>query len=743
MVSLNQIYAHTPSKVAPNRWHILEDHIIETAKSALAFAKAFGSENAGFLLGLFHDLGKVNPAFQAYLHACNGGKKQQGPPHAVCGASYLWKMLRKNSSSASMAVMAMGALGHHGGLSAEHIVATAGGKLDQWWSDLQNNHLKKRMQEALQVLPLRTPESLPEDNLRRELRLRMLFSALVDADFLNTEKHFDQGRSAMRGVWTRPADLWPIFRADQLRMMRLGRGSSINRIRQQIYFSCVKAGQHPPGVFRLTVPTGGGKTRSGLAFALSHATANRSHGFRRVIVSLPYTSIIDQNARVYREIFGDHFILEHHSQVEIPEDDRQDEIYLRQRLAAENWDFPLIVTTNVQLLESLFSNKPGRCRKLHNIARSIIILDEVQTLPLDLLAQTADVLRALVDEYGVTLVLSSATQPAFDQTQYLKSFEGLDIQEIVGHYKSHFEKLERVEYQPVRQYDALSELAEELVKPKNSQALVILNARKHALELHEELRQHGVDGLYHLSTLLCGAHRKRILREITERLALDNPLPVLLISTQVVEAGVDLDFPIVYRAMGPLDRIVQAAGRCNREDKRSVKGKVVIFDFPNNACPPGAYKMGTEDTKMLLSRNVPERLHDPELYTEYFQMLFRDVDLDKKGIEPYRRDLDYPKVAEKYKLIEDTLPVVITTYDKHEGERRLQEHIKKPSRETWRRLMPFVVNLSYRDLHLEEIRECIEEVSPGLCRWIGGYDDKTHRGIQGIVRDPADLYVGE
>ncbi len=496
-------------------------------------------------------------------------------------------------------------------------------------------------------------------------------------------------------------------------------------------------------MYRFKISAGGGKTRSGLAFALSHAAAHRCHGFRRIIIALPYTSIIDQNARVYREIFGDHFVLEHHSQVDIPETDRQDETYLRQRLAAENWDFPLIVTTTVQLFESLFSNKPGRCRKLHNIARSILILDEVQTLPPELLEPTMDVLRALVDEYGVTLVLSTATQPAFDQTPYLKAFDGLDIQEIVKNYKLHFEKLDRVEYQPVRQYSSLSDLAEELLKSENCQALVILNTRKHALALHEELRQRGVNGLYHLSTLLCGAHRKDLLREITERLGSDNRLPVRLISTQVIEAGVDLDFPVVYRVMGPLDRIVQAAGRCNREAKRPEKGKVVIFDFSENTSPPGAYKTGMDDAKTLLSRNTPERLHNPDLYTEYFQMLFRDVDLDKKGIQPYRRDLDYPRVAEKYKLIEDTLPVVIPTYGNHEGERRLQEHVKKPSRDTLRRLMPFVVNLGYRDLHREEIKECIEEVSPGLFRWIGGYDDKTHRGIQGIVRDPADLYVGD
>jgi len=742
MMSLNHIYAHTPSRDAPNRWHMLEEHLIETAKAAYAFAKAFRCENAGFVLGLFHDLGKMNPAFQEYLQACDEGKKIQGISHAVCGASYLWKMLlRQDPCGASMA---MCALGHHGGLGAEHLTVTKGGKLDQWWSDAQNIRLKRCIQKALQGLPLRTPESLPKDDFRRELRLRMLFSALVDADYLNTENHFDQGQSVERGQWTRPGDLWPVFRANQLRMMWLGRGGGINHIRRQIYFSCVRAGRQPPGkVYRLTVPTGGGKTRSGLAFALSHAAANRPHGFRRIVIALPYTSIIDQNARVYREIFGDRFVLEHHSQVDMPEDDRQDEVHVRQRLAAENWDFPLIVTTTVQLFESLFSSRPGRCRKLHNLARSILILDEVQTLPPELLEPTMDVLRALVDEYGVTLVLSTATQPAFDQTPYLNAFGGLDIQEIVKNYKSYFERLERVEYQPIRRYAALSELADELANSENSQALVILNTRRHALALHEELRKRGVDGLYHLSTLLCGAHRKRLLREITECLAGDNPLPVRLISTQVVEAGVDLDFPVVYRVMGPLDRIVQAAGRCNREAKRSEKGKVVIFDFPDNTSPPGAYKMGLDDAKMLLSRNKTARLHDPELYTEYFQMLFRDVDLDKKRIQPYRRDLDYPRVAEKYKLIEDTLPVVIPTYDNHEGERRLQEYFQKPSRGAWRMLMPYVVNLSARDLRQEEIRECLEEVGPFLYRWIGAYDDKAHRGIQGIVRDPADLIVGD
>lgn len=740
-MSLDKKYAHTPPKDANYHWHTLEDHIIETARLTYTFAKVFGSENAGYVLGMFHDLGKVSPSFQDYLQACYEGIKPHKVPHAICGAAHLWKWLRKSNPDA--ACMAMCILGHHGGLISEYEAVTAGGKLDQWWNDVHNNQLKKLMQEVLKNLPLKRPESLPKDNLRREFRLRMLFSALVDADYLNTENHFDQRRSLKRANWTRPADLWPIFRADQLRMMWNGDTSEINRTRKQIYFACVRAGKLPPGIFRLTVPTGGGKTRSGIAFALSHAVSNKAHGFRRIIIALPYTSIIDQNAQVYREIFGDHFMLEHHSQIEISEDENQNEATLRHHLASENWNFPLIVTTTVQLFESLFSNKPGRCRKLHNLARSIIILDEVQTIPPELLEPTMDILRSLVDEYSVTLVLCTATQPALDRTPYLKAFNGVAIEEIIKNYQEHFKKLERVVYQPIRQYNNLSELAEELARPENAQVLVILNTRKHALALHQELRQRCIDGLYHLSTLLCGAHRKRVLREVTDRLTSTNSLPVHLISTQVVEAGVDLDFPVVYRVMGPLDRLVQAAGRCNREAKRTEKGNVIIFDFPENTSPPGAYKIGMDDAKTLLNRNAPERLHNPEIYTEYFQMLFRDVDLDKKRIQGDRCELDYPKVAEKYKLIENTMPVVILTYDNHEGDRRLQEYIKKPSRETWRRLMPFVVNLSRRDFFRDEIKECIEEVSPGFYKWIGGYDDKTHRGITNIVRDPADLYVGD
>jgi CRISPR-associated endonuclease/helicase Cas3 len=557
----------------------------------------------------------------------------------------------------------------------------------------------------------------------------MVFSALVDADYLNTEKHFNEKQYILRQDQERIENLWSRFDENQKQFVSAVHTETVvNRIRKEVYELCDRAALGKPGIYRMTVPTGGGKTRSGLAFALRHAAENQMD---RVIVAIPFTSIIDQTAKEYRKILGADVVLEHHSQVNVPANENQDIAQISLRLASENWDTPLIVTTTVQLFESLLSNKPGKVRKLHNLARSVILIDEVQALPPELLTPTLEVLSELVERYGVSVILSTATQPAFEESRYLEPFREVKVEEIIPFdlCKQHFAELgERVVYQRKEEPLSWQELAEEI--SDMNQVMVILNTRKDALSLIDELRD--ADNVFHLSTLLHGAHRKLILREIKKRLK--HGLPVKLISTQVVEAGVDIDFPIVYRAIGPLDRIVQAAGRCNREGKLSQeqRGRVVIFEPSEGRSPRGPYKTGLEKAKLLLMQYDISELHNPELYREYFEKLFADVDTDKKKIQTYREALDYPKVDSEYRLIErSTVPVLI---DCDSATKRLKEWKRQPCRRTWQRLQPLLVNMFDYEVQKLKAEGWLEPISDGFYRSFGLYD----RLIPAIY-DPSDL----
>jgi CRISPR-associated endonuclease/helicase Cas3 len=705
-------------------------HLFAVAETARTFAKPFGAGEIAYLIGLVHDLGKINPAFQSYLQSMEVGRSHPRVPHAIWGAAFIYYLLWCKYQKDIWKEFALPIYGHHSGLAAHSLASQSFSHF------LKDNSLKIEsmisycVEQSFNLGSLSFPPSAI--NSSREMFIRMVFSTLVDADYLETERHFEENRNKLRYQWPVLKSLWYVFEKDQNRLLEktTNNPSVVNRIRCEVYQACLKTAVEKAGLFRLTVPTGGGKTRSGLAFALRHAIHN---DLCRIIVALPYTSIIDQTAREYRNIFENEFdcVLEHHSQIEVQDEmEEQDPKHLRYRLAAENWDAPLIVTTTVQFFESLFTNKPGRARKLHNIAKSIIILDEVQTIPLHLLKPTLDVLHDLIEHYGVSIVFSTATQPAFDNTPYLKPFHDITIKEIVIDYPLHFKALRRVKYEYRPTPITWSELAEEI--RYLNQVMVVVNSRKDAIALIDAL---GVMGdIYHLSTLLCGSHRKDMLKTIRSRLK--NGQSVRLISTQVVEAGVDLDFPTVYRAIGPLDRIVQAAGRCNREGNSKRVGKVIIFQPEAGNMPRGAYFFGKTEAELMLLKYGPDELHNPQIFIEYFQRLFSDMggNLDQKGIQYLRKDLNYPEVAKNYHLIpKDTISVVVNY---HNAMSVLTEWEQNPCRRNWRRLQPYLVNI-YR-WQIDNLRDWLHPLQKDiLLLWTGKYD--LVRGISNEAYDPADL----
>jgi len=623
------MYAH--SENVRGEKHPLTEHLKETARLAEQFALAFGAGPWAVIAALLHDAGKADPDFQDYL----AGRTSRGPEHSIIGAALA--LSRGDWDGVAMVVA-----GHHGGLPAPESLKE---RLHHFRCDPRVGEAATRLQGLVALPSPAPPPKGLSSPLELELFLRFLFSALVDADFLDTERHFAPEKTELRG---RPVDFSALasrLEEDQERRFGKCEPTPVNRVRREIYQACLRAGEGPPGFYRLTVPTGGGKTRAALAFALRHAAMR---GKSRIIVALPYTSIIDQTVQVYREILGEEVVLEHHSAMTEREDDQW------ARLAAENWDAPLIVTTTVQLFESLLGHRPGICRKLHNLAQSVIILDEVQTLPPPLLAPILNVLQQLVDRYGVTLVLSTATQPALSgaYSPYLQGLRG-EIREIVPDPKAYFTALKRVTYiQPPEPWPWERVAAE---MRRAHQCLAMVNTKADALALLAALSD---PEALHLSTRLCAAHRRKVLQDIQARLAAGQACRV--VATQVVEAGVDLDFPMVLRALGPLDRIVQAAGRCNREGRlRPEDARVVIFRPATGNSPPGAYRSGTDLAALLLSREGVD-LHHPDLFEHYFRELYLAVDTDSKKINELRQRLQFPEVAARFRLIEDdTVPLVV------------------------------------------------------------------------------------
>lgn len=727
---LQGFYAHSVEGKAIAEWHLLEDHLKGTAELAAAFAAEFGCGEWGRLAGLWHDIGKYSEDFQKMLLASADAHIETKPgrvDHSTAGAIHSIEKFKKAGRIFSYIIA-----GHHAGLP-DWQTDTAGRK--SLIQRLQNIDLLRNLPFA--DIPHQVSEqSLPKQKFTTKeghaLWIRMLYSCLVDADFLDTEAFLDPDKSKARKGYQALNELLPLFETYMERKQSGADDTAVNKQRTEILRQCIAKSPHEPAIFTLTVPTGGGKTLSSMAFALNHAV---KFGKRRIIYVIPYTSIIEQTADQFRQIFND-TVIEHHSNVDVSDEEHET---ARSRLACENWDAPVIVTTSVQFFESLFANRSSRCRKLHNIANSVVVLDEVQLLPPEYLNPILHTIKELHQNYDVTFVLSTATQPAFTPHKSIDyRFEGLsDTVEIIENPLLLHKIFKRVDVH----------IPDDLMTPRTWEDLVngltqypsvlcIVNRRDDCRILYELMPK---EATFHLSALMCGAHRSQVISQIKQRLK--DKLPTRVISTQLVEAGVDLDFPVVYRAIAGLDSIAQAAGRCNREGYLE-QGKVVVF-APPSKIPAGYLWQAAEIGRRLVSDKTNDLLA-PEMFEQFFKEIYwlQGDNLDKHGI---LKDLapdselrfSFLSAAQKFKLIDDTkYAPVIVRYNEVEN---LIDVLKKKGPERWlmRKIQRYIVNLP-RYIHTKLCNEgAIAEVHPGI--FVQEYGAMYHN-VLGFCADKSMIY---
>jgi CRISPR-associated endonuclease/helicase Cas3 len=736
--------------------HELVAHLRDVAAGARRLAEAAKPTDSDFAAlaewsGWLHDLGKYRDEFQKYLLGKIAGSDET--QHAVFGAAWAYQHRLP-------AAVALSVLGHHAGL---HDFSNA---KDRVKNPVLNplevaEGLMSTLKTECNVVSNAWPHEFvsmrgPQVQARseEEVRIRMLFSCLVDADYLDTEVYMT-GRERDPV----PLNVDRLFGRLDGHVRRLSEGgkasSAVNQVRREVYQACIDAADRPMGCFSLTAPTGSGKTLAAMAFALKHV---QKHGLRRVIVVLPFLAIIEQNARAYREVLtasGEKgVVIEHHSAVSLADAkdttgvqaDNESMSKLRSQQATENWDAPVIVTTAVQFLESLFSRRPGRCRKLHNIARSVVVFDEVQTLPFPLLDPILSVVRDLREHYGVSFLFSSATRPEFGRSSNLPSgFRAGEQIEILGESDgpstvSKALSRVRLELAFLNGKWTWNDLHERLIDVPC--ALVIVNLRKHAQDLYDRLKTGGAEGLFHLSSTMCAAHREAILgrkddpQPGTIYYALKCKFRCIVISTQVVEAGVDLDFPVVFRAIAPLDAIIQAAGRCDREGDLTAAagapaGRLVVFEpAAEPVTPRGFYTEATDKARLWLRdlASAPNRiLEEPALFADYHAELIeggygRET---ARNIQEARKSLGFEEVSKLFKVIDDAGQGVVVSYG-NESTTLIETiyrrgHITADER---RRLQRYTVSLypTWVKTLWNDLRPIVRKEPDGLLQYLGAYD---------------------
>ncbi|MDE0249271.1 MAG: CRISPR-associated helicase Cas3' [Gammaproteobacteria bacterium] len=737
------------------RFHRLDEHLRSVEQRAGDFADKFGAGDFGRLAGLWHDLGKFQPAFQSYIRRDSGfdpeahleGSVPGRVDHSTVGALHAVAELGKNGDrgAAIGRLLAYVIAGHHAGLPDWRQADGGAGSL-QVRLRKRGEHLRAttKVPAALPFLAGKTPQGGPRSPTSLSLWVRLLFSALVDADFLDTEAFMDPGRVRSRAGWKDLPEIAEAF--ERFMETKVRDDTEVNRIRGEILSWCRDAAGHEPGLFSLTVPTGGGKTLSSMAFALRHALR---HEMGRIVYVIPYTSILEQTVDVFREALGEGdpwtVVLEHHSNLD---PDRES---LRGRLAAENWDAPIVVTTSVQFFESLFAARSSRTRKLHNLVGSVVVLDEVQLINADFLHPILDVLQFLVDGFGVTVLLMTATRPSWSAAD-AGGPRLRGVREIVPDPDSLHERLRRVRVRIPRRLEEpeeWDEVADRILAEPS--ALCVVNSRQDARELFLRVRQEDPAAV-HLSALMCGAHRSDVIRDVKERL--DRGAGVRVVSTQLVEAGVDLDFPVVFRALAGLDSIAQTAGRCNREG-RSDHGEVHVF-VPPTSPPPGILRQASDVTRSLYAEGELDPL-SPAAFNRFFRHLYwLRGDLDKEGI---RRLLDHDGRSEgleyafrtagsRFRLIDDRDRVsIVVRWPGPGGDPRVESALRDLEygggwRGVFRRLQRAVVGVSRRHLLPLEAVGAVEELHDRLYvqRDTSLYDDVLGLAVSlETARNPEDL----
>ncbi len=730
-------YAHSRPGTDKSQWQELRTHLEDVAALAEHFAPERWKAYAR-LAGLWHDAGKYQLAFQRHIEsdseASNEGAEGRRVQHAIVGAAHALR------NGMDLLPVALAVQAHHGRLKnfglLEDAIHNVGAVLLQ---DAKRDGLPQDLLEA--VLPQLPPGS--EDPLYLALATRFLFSSLVDADSLNTE--------AWERNEERAADFEPIgmlaahveSACKKTSQEALARNDSpLNRMRAEVMRQCLNSASLTPGAFTLTVPTGGGKTLSGLAFALRHAELN---GHQRVIFVAPYTSILEQTVRIFRKVLGNRNVVEHHSNID------PDEETDRNRQACENWDAPVIVTTSVQLFETLYANDKRRCRKLHRIGRSVIFLDEVQTFPEHLLRPIHSALDLLTGQFGASVVHSTATQPRLMLRNKKDQATAQVPREIVPDYARHFpviaDRFRMEVLGDVKTPISLDELTAAV--GRHQRVLAIVHRRQEAEELARAL---GPECL-HLSARMCAEHRSAVLSEVRGRL--ERGERCQLVATQLVEAGVDLDFPVVFRALAGLETLAQAAGRCNREMRLAEPGRFIVFRAPSKP-PAKSLQRGLEESLDFFRKGLPD-LADPDIFAKYTKLLLSNLGqdgTDTPQVLAHERELNFPEVAARFRMIEDSGQPVFADYgDAWERVRELRAP-NGVSRQAFRRLQRYTVSLQPQEIArlqklgvLEPLLYRQDESKPNTSwvvkqKFVGVYDARFGFGWQGGERlEPEDLIL--